>query len=309
MGARLASISVDVDSLHHYLRIHGNATGEPDRKVWRLAMPRFLDLFDEHDVRATFFVVGEEASWNSEMLRVLASLGHEIANHSFRHLYDLWQQPALVQQDEIAHAHDAIAAACGVAPVGFRAPGYSVSESLLDAVRALGYRYDSSVFPAVPYYLAKAAVIASQRLLSRPVGSSLGPAKVLAAPRHPYFPDPHNWRRRARSGSFVELPIPVVPPLAFPYIGTTILTTPRPVFRWLTRAVCARYDYVNVELHGIELLDFAADSIDPRLRKQPDLQIPFVEKRERLIELFSILRREGFEIVPIREAASRVAIG
>lgn len=309
MSARLASISVDVDSLHHYLRIHGNAAEDPDRKVWRLAMPRFLDLFHEHDVRATFFVVGDEASWNGEMLRVLASLGHEIANHSFRHLYDLWRQDASVQRDEIARAHDAIAAATGVPPVGFRAPGYSVSESLLDAVRAAGYRYDSSVFPAAPYYLAKAAVIASQRLLSRPVGSSLGPAKVLVAPRQPYYPHPQNWRRRASAGSVIELPIPVVPPFAFPYIGTTILTTPRRIFQWLTRAVCARYGFVNIELHGVEMLDFAADSIDPRLRKQPDLQIPFTEKRDRLIELFGILRSQGFEIVPICDAVSRVAIG
>jgi peptidoglycan/xylan/chitin deacetylase (PgdA/CDA1 family) len=307
MSTRLASISVDVDSLHHYLRIHGNAAADRDPTVWRAAMPRFQELFRAQSVKATFFVVGEEASANSAMLRALAAAGHEIANHSHRHLYDLWRQPAAVQRDEIARAHDAIATATGVAPVGFRAPGYSVSESLLDAVRAEGYRYDSSVFPAAPYYFAKAAVIASQKL--RPVGSSLGPAKVLVAPRHAYFPHPQDWRRRALAGSVVELPIPVVPPFAFPYIGTTILTTPRPVFQWLTDAVCARYDFVNVELHGIELLDFAADSVDARLRNQPDLKRPLAAKRERLIELFARLREKGFEIVTVAEAASRVAIG
>ena len=63
-GSKLASISVDVDSLHHYLRIHGNAAADPDRTVWKVAMPRFRELFHEHDISATFFVVGEEAAGN-----------------------------------------------------------------------------------------------------------------------------------------------------------------------------------------------------------------------------------------------------
>ena len=44
---------------------------------------------------------------------------------------------------------------------GFRAPGYDVSPAMLDTLARLGYRYDSSIFPAPGYYAAKAAVMAA----------------------------------------------------------------------------------------------------------------------------------------------------
>jgi chitin deacetylase len=44
-----------------------------------------LEVLAEHDVTATFFVVGEELIRNPEAGHQIATHGHELGNHSYRH--------------------------------------------------------------------------------------------------------------------------------------------------------------------------------------------------------------------------------
>src|SRR5665811_1622265 len=62
----------------------------------------------------------------------LAAEGHELANHSFTHPYDLVRRSRPAIAAEIDAAHGAIGACAGRAPVGFRAPGYNVSSDVID---------------------------------------------------------------------------------------------------------------------------------------------------------------------------------
>ena len=75
---RLCSVSVDLDALGCYYRIHAlpGAPPEPARfAVLRRCLPRFADLFARHGVRATFFVVGQDLEEDGEGRALLASLG------------------------------------------------------------------------------------------------------------------------------------------------------------------------------------------------------------------------------------------
>src|SRR5438445_519716 len=47
---------------------------------------RVLDFLDEHDVTGTFFVVGEVAEDQPDLVRAIAQRGHEIASHGARHV-------------------------------------------------------------------------------------------------------------------------------------------------------------------------------------------------------------------------------
>src|SRR5262249_27068870 len=154
----------------------------------------------------------------------LARRGFELGNHSDTHPYDLARLDRARIRDEIARAHARIAEAAGAAhaPVGFRAPGYELSPSVVDVLVELDYRYDSSIFPSPPYYLAKAAVMGTMALRGRSSASVLGTPRVLAAPADPYHPDPRApWRRG--DAALVELPIAVVPWIRVPVIGTSLL--------------------------------------------------------------------------------------
>jgi len=194
----LVAISIDLDAIACYYRIHALPGAPPQscrHAILRNALPRFSELFEQHGVRATLFVVGSDLAEDAEgraILEKLAAAGHELASHSFSHPYDLTQLSPERIAEEIDQAHAAIAACAGTDPVGFRAPGYEVSTAVIAHLVARGYRYDSSAFPSIPYYLAKAAVMGALRVLGRKSGSILGSPAILRAPRTPYRPSRAN---------------------------------------------------------------------------------------------------------------------
>jgi hypothetical protein len=303
---RLASVSVDLDSLHHYCRIHGVPetllSDEARALVYALAVPRFLQLFREADVNATFFVVGEdaEAAWAQGPLKDAAAQGMELGNHSHGHAYHLTRLPTERLAEQVKKGGDAIEAVCGRRPTGFRAPGYTLSASLLQELERQGYLYDSSAFPAAPYYLAKAGVMALLSLTGRPSRAVLDTPRVLFAPRVPYRPSSETPYRRGAS-PVLELPMSVTPWARFPFIGASVTLLPRAVWRQAYRSLQADA-FFNFELHGVDLLD-AEDGIPQALvRRQRDLAVPWAVKRARLAEVLSWLKQDA-EVVTLEQAA------
>lgn len=256
----------------------------------RRCLPRFRDLFARHGVKATFFVVGRDLEEDPEGRALLADLareGHELASHTHTHPYNLVRLGATTIASEIDRAHAAIAACAGAAPVGFRAPGYEVSDEVIDALCARGYRYDSSAFPSVPYYGAKAAIMGAMRVVGRKSGSYLGSPAIVTAPLAPYRPAKGAPYRRGNL-DIVELPMAVTPFLRLPVIGTSLITAPEWLRRRLVAAALRRRaggapTFFNLELHGIDLADAEGDAIPAALvARQPDLRRPLRAKLEAL---------------------------
>jgi polysaccharide deacetylase family protein (PEP-CTERM system associated) len=114
-----------------------------------------LSLLDRADVRATFFTVGALAERYPELVRTLHARGHEIGCHGWSHarLHDLGEDAF---RREVRDTAVLIRELTGEAPLGFRAPTFSLDASTAWALRVLdeeGYRYDSSVFPVrTPLY-------------------------------------------------------------------------------------------------------------------------------------------------------------
>ena len=305
---RLCSLSVDLDPVSCYYRIHalGQAPAGIAEVILKRAVPRFLETFARHGVIATFFVVGSdlETSSGRAIIKDIAAAGHELGNHSFAHPYDLARLPRDRVRDEIRRCHDAVAEVAGAAPIGFRAPGYDVSADMLDELAALGYRYDSSIFPAPGYYAAKAAILALLRLTGRKSGAVLIDPRTLLAPPDPYRPDSRApWKRG--QAPVVELPIAVTPGLRVPAIGTSLLAAPTALrARWL-EDMRAR-PFFNLEMHGIDLIDAELDGIPAELGlRQPDLRLTLEAKRRALEATLGRLSLE-YEFVPLRDVALRV---
>jgi hypothetical protein len=304
----LASVSVDLDPIACYYKIHalGPHPTALAEVVLRRAVPRYLEIFARHRVRATFFVVGSDLSSPSAraLVRDIAAAGHEVANHSFSHHYDLARRPKVEIADEIRRADDVIAAAAGVSLSGFRAPGYDISADMLEIVAGLGYVYDSSIFPAPAYYAAKAAVMAGLRLVGRRSGAVMTDPRALLAPADPYRPSPTApWRRG--QATVIELPIAVTPGLRLPAIGTNLLLFPTPLrAAWLER-MRGRH-FFNLELHGIDLVDADADGVPTELvARQPDLRAPLAAKQRAFEATLDRLALE-YRFVPLREVAQVV---
>ncbi len=307
-GQRLASISVDLDSLPHYCRIHGipeSILDETARQlVYARAVERFRELWSRLGLNGTFFAIGEDLSspLASSVLRDAHAAGCEVGNHSFSHDYALSRLPAVDIDAEVARGEAAVEAAVGERPVGFRAPGYTLSPALYQALQARGYLYDSSTFPAVPYYAAKAVVMGTLSLLGRPSRAILDSTDVLRAPTTPYRPDPRNPYSRGH-GRVLELPISTAPASRVPFIGTLAVMLPTRVLRSVYLTL-RRSALLNFELHGVDVLG-EEDGIPAVLcRQQRDLSIPVATKLERLRQVFEWIA-DDFEVVTLRSAAQR----
>ena len=188
-------IQVDLDSLWAVKTVYGLPVSQrdfDDDPLYLRGMTRFLDLFRKRGVRATFFAIGRDCAvpGKQALLRRAAAEGHEIANHSQNHLVGLGARNPEEIDREIRLAGDAIEAATGRRPVGFRAPGYDASARVLQAVARAGMLYDSSVLPTrAGVVLRRAAAFFGSGKATAGAGGHYGSGPVWKAPRVPYFPD------------------------------------------------------------------------------------------------------------------------
>src|SRR5690606_28095892 len=102
-------------------------------------------------------------------LAQITAAGHEVGNHSFHHEPWLHRYSRDELDRELERAEEAIAEATGATPIGFRGPGYSVSQETLEALLARGYQYDASTLPtyigpfARAYYFLSTSLSDDQR--------------------------------------------------------------------------------------------------------------------------------------------------
>ncbi len=285
---RLASISIDLDGIGCYHAIHGLAAPRGPDPCFSQGLPRFLELMDDLGVPATLFAVGRDLvqAEASQGLRDASMAGHEIANHTFSHNYQLIARPADEIGAEIMRAHRAIERVCGDAPVGFRAPGYNTSEAVLDALEAQGYRYDSSIFPSPAYFGLRAAAIGMYSLRGQPSRSLPGDVRQFLARRGSYRPRRGQLHRPGRGDDargLVELPIAVLPINRLPYIGTSLAMLPGLAGELFSRWIRLSSAPINLELHAIDFVDGQDPGVDAALiARQRDLRIPVATKIERL---------------------------
>ena len=148
---RHCAISVDVDSINS-MRVFYGLSPEPlssAEPIYHKAIPRFLDIFDEYCVKATFFVIGGDCAHMAvrNILRQVVDRGHEVANHSLRHTLGFSMLPSKEKEADILESTRLIGQACGRAPVGFRVPGYDIDEDTINILARAGYCYDSAAYP------------------------------------------------------------------------------------------------------------------------------------------------------------------
>lgn len=95
--------------------------------------------------KITFFTTGTVAMTYPELLKQIVQDGHEVANHY--HYHDLMFKETNEEIDRnLGLAKEAIFKACGIEPIGFRAPVFSIPKDRVDIfdVVAKHFEYDSS---------------------------------------------------------------------------------------------------------------------------------------------------------------------
>ena len=146
------ALSVDVEDYFH-VSAFAKSIDQKDWDKYPLRVEnntrRLLDLFDEYEVKATFFVLGWVAERANGLVKEIAARGHEVACHGFSHQLVYNQSPEVFREETIRSKH--LLEDITQAPVrGYRAASYSItnrSRWALDILVEAGFEYDSSIFP------------------------------------------------------------------------------------------------------------------------------------------------------------------
>lgn len=173
-----------------YLR-HVDPSREQD--LLQQSLQPVLEMLDRHGARITFFVLGQIAEEHPGLIRDIRRRGHEIASHGYSHrlISELGRHGFEL---DVKKSIQAIKAAAGARPVGFRASNFSLNRETawaLPILQRLGFRYDSSIFPV-------------SRRLTRIYGEP-------SVPLGPYYPSPEDITRPgpAGRGRIMEFPLTV----------------------------------------------------------------------------------------------------
>ncbi len=263
-----ATVSVDLDPVDLHLVGYGYRSLPPDPLVYARALPRLLERFARHGVRATFFIVARDATAHAAELRAIRDAGHEVASHSLTHPLALASLPPELMRRELADSRVLLEQALGDRVVGYRSPNFDMSARSLGVLAECGYSYDASAYPT-PMLLPARLVLA---LKSRDAGG------VLRLKAWPF-----TWRRtphvRAAAGRpLQEFPVSVTRFLRWPVYHTLRDRMSDAAFDRILAAFAGRGEPLSYPLHGVDALGLHEDGVDARFAPHPGMGTPLESK-------------------------------
>ncbi|MEU8509124.1 polysaccharide deacetylase family protein [Streptomyces brevispora] len=102
-----------------------------------LYTPHILDTLRKHDVRAMFFLCGEMANDNQDLVRRISDDGHTVGNHSWTHPLVTKLSRAGIT-DELGRTSDVIEKITGDPPLWYRAPYGAWNRNSFEIGAAMG---------------------------------------------------------------------------------------------------------------------------------------------------------------------------
>lgn len=100
---------------------------------------KILDILKKYEIKATFFVVGENAEKYPEIVKREKQEGHEIGNHTKTHV-DVCKTTAEKVEKEILQTHDIINGLCDYEIKLIRPPGGALSQRLKNTADMMDYK-------------------------------------------------------------------------------------------------------------------------------------------------------------------------
>ena len=196
-AAAVATLTFDVDAEtpilaqgRHYadhMMVMSHQSYGPD-----VGVPRILDMLDELDVSATFFMPGWVAEQRSGLAARIVDSGHEVAHHSYSHRSPV-TMTAAEERADFERALDVFAAQ-RIEITGHRAALWGASWQTPDLISGYGLTYDSSLMgDDRPYRITTGGA----PIVELPVHWSLDDWEQYA-----FLPDPH-------IGAVIESPLKV----------------------------------------------------------------------------------------------------
>lgn len=143
------AMTIDVEDYYNVIARDRLGDDAPPTEAVVVCTKQVLGLLGDHDVMATFFVLGEVAERFPELIREIAGAGHELGVHGYRHrqVFKLSREQFA---REISDTRKLLEDISGIAVHGHRAPAFSIRPDTrwaLEVVAESGFSYDGSIFP------------------------------------------------------------------------------------------------------------------------------------------------------------------
>lgn len=305
---KLASVSLDLDNKWSYMKTHGDPGWESFPTYLDVVVPRALEFLQAHQLTITFFVVGQDAARkeNAPALKMIADAGHEIGNHSFNHEPWLHLYSEHEIERELALTEEHLEHVTGKRPIGFRGPGYSLSESVLNVLQWRGYEYDCSTFPTFLGPLARLYYFMTTKLSDEEKEQR---KKLFGGFREGFRPNkPYRWQ--LDTTQMLEIPVTTMPLFKVPMHASYVLFLAR--FSRPLALSYFRFALVMCRLTGVEPslllhpLDFLTVEDVPELAFFPAMRMPLAQKLDMLNTIIQLLQKR-FDLMSMREHAASKA--
>ncbi|RQG96188.1 DUF3473 domain-containing protein [Natrarchaeobius oligotrophus] len=162
-GESALAVSVDVEDWYHVPAVTGSSFSayedvheffdDWDDEYDYLTEPthRTLELLDDLEITATFFVVADVVDNYPGLVEAIADRGHEIGCHGLHHECTIdpdTKEPRFTKaeySERLRTAKTKLEDASGQRVTGYRAPGAYIGGWVLDVLEDVGFEYDSSV--------------------------------------------------------------------------------------------------------------------------------------------------------------------
>lgn len=161
--------SVAAEPIHVMFTVDVESTskGNPDKDIWgrmpnepeEYGIGRMMDIFDKHNVKATFFINVYEASTHgsdalAEVCRAIHERGHDLELHTHpKPMFGVWgmsQADLATQVNIIKHGAGLIKQWTGIQVVAHRAGAYAANLDTIQACRQQGIHLEFSYNMAWP---------------------------------------------------------------------------------------------------------------------------------------------------------------
>lgn len=135
-------------------------------------IPDMLEIFNEYNVKVTFFVSGRWAENNPILLKKMFEDGHEIQSHGYSHAL-CSQVSSEKVKDEIEKTEKAIINAISIKPNFFAPPAGDYDERTVEIAESLGYTVVLWTSDTIDWRSDSTASVIIERIMKKPLDGSI----------------------------------------------------------------------------------------------------------------------------------------
>lgn len=299
-----AAISSDIDTLQSIYKGKGNRRSEGYTfEELTIGLENFSHFLESYNIKATLFIVGQDLTRQQGVsdIKTMLDSGHEIGNHTMTHAQGFRLLSQEEKTREIQEMDHLAKEKLGIKPIGFRSPGWNISNDVFKLLYENGYHYDSSVFPTYLMPLLKFLHWRTMSNRNRLDRTTMGHLHYMFAKTRPY-----SIMQTDRS-DFIEFPISVMPVLRLPFFATFLVGTGLNLFKFTYRMLRLFNMPVQFMFHLSDFVDYNTPSLSEQVPSENSGQYVPLALRMPLSKKLDLFHRaidtiaEDYQFITLRD--------